>query len=1152
MQRLSVLFLGLLLAFGVLLQTASAQQLTASIKGTVTDATGAAIPDAQVTATNTQTGVTTTVTSQSDGVFQFLQLPVGVYNVSVTKTGFTTSTTNRIQLVLNQTYNLPVTLQVGGVTQAIEVQANAAQVETNNTQLSTVVESQKIVDLPLNGRNWVQLQQLAPGVVSTSDRFGSNYATNGSQSQQNSFLINGADAIDLPINVPEIIPSPDAIGEFDLIDSSANPEYSRNSGGILNAIIKSGTNSFHGDVFEFYRDTFLNGRNIYQLTKPIFHQNQFGGTLGGPIWKDHTFFFISYQGTRNRSPQTGEPNSTPVFTAAQRGGVWPGLATSKGTSPFPLVGDDGVTYPAGTPYSTIFSGGFIPAADFNPIASKLMSTYVPLPNAPGGVFNFNPISTVTDDQGIARIDHTFGAHDSIWASLLFDDNFTPSTLPFLGATLPGFAEESTTASKVDTFDWTHTFGGTTVNELRLSYYRFNFVAVEPVTPTLPSSVGFAINPQNTAGAGLPFMTVTGFFNLGFSPDGPQPRIDQTYELADNFSKIIGGHTLKFGFDGKRYDVDNPFFGTNNGSFTFGGAGTYTTGLPGADFELGIPDSYTQGSGGWISARTYEYYGYFQDSWKKSQNLTLNYGLAYQVDTPTVNRQFYGEDVNCFIPGEQSHVFPTAPNGMLWPGDPGCTKSGYNTYYGNIGPRVGFAYSPGGGSNKTFVIRGGWGMYYNRYEEELTLQNLTTPPFSITSAGVGSIAGSPSFANPFVDIKTGASVPNPFPFTGATPGSSVNFAPFEPMGLNTISPDFRDPYAMNYNLNIQKQLGGSMVLQVGYVGAQGRHLEMAYEGDPISLSFPATCLGIGAACTGNAATLQAHYPGSTIYSPFVPANVISSVGIQNSVGNSDYNSLQVSLTKRLSHGLSFLAAYTYGHSIDDASGFENSGFQQRGTDPWNFRLDRGDSAFDARHRLVVSYDYELPHLSRFWNNGFTRSLLDGWHFAGITTFQTGFPVLIAETDFKSLQCSSLQFYGCWDTANVVAPVQVANPRNSVFQNNTGYVSPPTLQNYYYFNPNDFSPEVLGVLGNAGRNNFHGPGIANTDLNLAKRVYFTHNESRFIELRLEGYNVFNHTQFVTVPTTNGGNGVDGNIVDSNFGRVLNANIGRTIQLGAKIYF
>ena len=1132
----------------------AAQEVYARIQGTVTDASGGGVPGAEIRATNAQTGVSTTVTTEPDGKFQFLQLPVGRYEVSVNKSGFRTFTARNILLVLNQIYDLNAILEVGQVTESVQVEGNAVQVETTTTQLGTVVDAQKIVDLPLLGRNWVSLEQLAPGVVAGSDRFGTvgAFATNGSQGQQNSFLINGADSIDIDLNTPLVIPSPDAIAEFNLIDSTINPEYGRNSGGILNAIIKSGTNAFHGSAFEFYRDTFLNTRNFFQVAQPVFHQNQFGGTVGGPVWRNHTFFFLSYQGTRARSPDTNAlSNTVTVFTQAQRNGFFPDLATSSAASPFPLIGENGTTFPTGTPYSEIFPTGHVPAKDFNPVSQNLLTKYVPLPNLGANQFSFNPTQTTTADQGLSRLDHTFGEKDSLWFSTFFQTQPIIHDVSFIptAAALPGAGSElDNSAIKLFTASWTHTFNASTLNEFRLSYLRFNYHAVEPLTHVAPSSLGFTgINPEFPNDAGVPLSTITGMFALGFTTSGPQPRIDQNYQLTDNFSKVVGSHTLKFGFNGTRYQYTNPYESTNSGSFTFGGAGTYSTGDPGADFLLGVPDSYTQQSGGFIDARTYEYYFYAQDSWKARKNLTLNYGVGYQIDTPLENHHFGNLDKNCFRPGRQSTVFPTAPLGLLFPGDTGCSLSGYYNHYDHIGPRGGFAYSPdlgwlSGGASKKFVLRGGFGVYFNRSESELALQDLGSVPFSITSAGIGDVGGSPSFANPFTDISTGQSIPNKFPFTPPRKGSNVDFSQFFPLDINVIDPNFTSPYAMNYNLNVQRELPGAMIAQVGYVGAQGRHLELATEGNPISLAGAAACAA-DPKCIQNRVIQHVLYPS---HAEFAPGDIFAGIGTQNTRGVSSYNSLQASLNKRFSHGLSFLLSYTYSHSIDIGSSFEDSSFNIRAINPYNFATERGDSAFDARHRFVASYDYELPHLARFWNNAFTKYALDGWRLSGITTLQTGFPITVADTGFRSLTCDGFVFYDCWDAPNLNGPVSTYDPRVTTLANTTRNPNNTRALPYYYFNPNAFSLEAFGMLGNAGRNNFHGPGINNTDLALAKQIRFS--ESRSLELRLEAFNAFNHTQFRFSSSIISFSDIN----SSNFGRSLTAAPGRVVQLGAKVYF
>jgi len=1126
-----------------------AQEVVAHIRGTVADPSGAGVPGAEVKATNTATGVSTTVPTTDDGSFEFLSLPPGTYDVTVSKSGFRTFIAQHITLTLNQVYNLPVTMEVGQVTESVQVNANPVQVETTTTQMGTIIEGQQIVDLPLLNRNWTQLQQLVPGVVAASDRFTTgSYSTNGSESQQNSFLINGADSIDIDLNTPLVIPSPDAIAEFNLIDSTINPEYGRNSGAILNAIIKSGTNSFHGSAFEFYRDTFLNTHNFFQTSKPVFHQNQFGGTVGGPIRKDHTFFFLSYQGTRNRSPDSNAlANTVTVFTPDQRNGYFPDIVGSTTPSPIALVGENGATYAAGTPYNVLFPTGHIPTQDFNTVSKTLLNKYIPLPNLGTDQFSFNPTQTQTTDQGIAKVDQTFSAHDSIWFSLFDQTQPTIHAVSFIptAAALPGAAGESdTSAIKLFTAAWNHTFNPTTLNELRLSYLRFNFQAVEPTQVVQPSSLGFTgINPQFPNNAGVPLMTLTGYFALGFTTNGPQPRIDQNYQLTDNFSKVIGNHTLKFGFNGTRYGYYNPFESSNSGSFTFGGAGTYTTGDPGADFLLGIPDSYFQATGGVINSRSYEYYVYAQDSWKVTDALTLNYGLGYQIDTPLENHYDNNLDMNCFRPGQQSTVFPTAPLGLLFPGDTGCSLSGYYTRYDHVAPRFGFAYAPNWGGSQKFVIRGGFGIYYNRTAAELSTQDLGNAPFSTSSAGIGDIGGNPSFASPFTDIATGQSIPNKFPYTAPAKGSAVDFNALLPLTQeNVISPNYTAPYAMNFNLNIQRELPGAMILQVAYVGAQGRHLELTYEGNPISPAGAAACAA-DPACVADRANQKIDYPSHAL---LAPGNVFATVGTQATDGVSNYNSLQVRLEKRLSHGITFLAAYTWSHSIDDTSGFEDSGFYTRNTNPYNFALNRGDSSFDARHRFVVNYTYELPHLTRYWNNAFAKYTLDGWRFSGITTLQTGFPVTVTDTGFRSLTCDANSFYGCWDAPDVVGFPGIYDPRNATLVSTAKSPTNTVARPDYYFNPDAFALEPIGTIGNAGRNNFHGPGINNTDLALSKEVRFS--ETRSLELRLEAFNAFNHTQFRFSSNIIAFSDIE----SSTFGRVTTAAQGRVVQLGAKIYF
>ena len=1118
---------------------ARADELSGRIRGLVSDPSGAVLPAVQLTATNTATKLSWLVVSRSDGSFEFLSLPIGDYGVTATRGGFKVYSAKGIILAVNQIYVLNVRMEVGQVTEEARVEVNPAQVESTSMQLGTVIPGQTIVDMPLNGRDWIQLQQLQPGVVSQSDRFQDAYATNGSQSQQNSFLINGTDSNDITLNTPLATPSPDAIAEFRLVTNTINPEYGRNSGAVLNAIIKSGSNSLHGSLFEFYRDTSLNATRYFFLKPEVFHRNQFGGTVGGPIWKNHSFFFFSYQGSHTRRAEdvndTGSSVNglAQVFTNAERGGDFSegaaGCPFGTNASPFSLVDSHGITQPAGTQYCTLWPSGKIDPVDFNPVALNLMEKYVPLPNSGLRDYSFNPVHTEVDNQYIARLDHSFRYSDSIWWYMLFESRPTQDTLPFSGPTLPGFASISQSQTKQFATAWNHNFGVNTLNELRVGYSRLNLVLVEPATPELPSSAGFTgIIPQNQKDAGLPAITVAGLFILGFSNDGPQPRIVQTYQITDNFSRNLGRHSLKFGFEWRRFEVNNPFSAGNNGNFSFNGSGPYSTGVPGADFLLGIPDSYAQGSGGRVIARAYEYYAYGQDQLKLRSDLILTFGAGWQVDTPLTDLFNHARAINCFRPGQQSIVFPTAPVGLVFPGDPGCRSAGYVTHYGHVGPRVGFAWSPNlgyfsGGPGK-LAIRGGYGIYFNRSEEEITLLNLSAPPFALADFGIGDVGGVPSFTAPFTDITGSMSIPNKYPFVPPAAGSKVDFGIFEPMSLNTLDPNFTTPTTMNYNLTVERELPGRAILSVAYVGSLARHTVIAYELNP-GLN-PQGC-ATNPTCVQFRSIQNILFPNNFKY----PGNIFGSIGEQSTVGNSNYNSLQASVNKHFTHGLQFLASYTWSHSLDDSSSFENSSFGPRGTNPFNLKSDYGDSEFDARHRFVVSYSYELPGMDT--GDKFISSLLSGWKIAGITTLQAGFPVTIADNfGFHSLTCVIFEGYSCWDVPNQVGSIRTLDPRT---------------QPNYWFDPNAFAVEANGTIGNARRNFFHGPGLNNSDFAIYKDTRFGSDPTKRLEVRLEMFNVANHAQFQSTRSI-----PDGNINDGTFGRILSANPPRLVQLGVKYYF
>ncbi|MBZ5564251.1 MAG: carboxypeptidase-like regulatory domain-containing protein [Acidobacteriia bacterium] len=1118
--------------------SAKADDVYGRIRGEVTDPTGAVVPNAKVTVTNVGTGVSKTILTGPNGTYEVQQLQApGTYNVVVEAAGFKKIMAAGILLHVTQVFVQNVVLEVGPVSQEVTVEAAPVQVEKTSMQLGATLTGSQIVDIPLLGRDWTTLQLTLPGVVSPADGRG-NYATNGSQPDQNSYMINGVDSNDFPLNTKLFIVNPDAIAEVRMVTNTINPEYGRNSGAIMNAVTKAGSNAFHGSGFDFYRDTFLNSRNFFSPKSAVIHQNNFGGTIGGPIKKDKAFFFFAYQGIRNRVPQAG--GASTVFTQDQRNGIFPGIATSSALSPFPMTGEDGIVHDAGTPYSTLFPTGHIPTSNFNPISASMMEKFVPLPNAGGTEYLFNALVTGVDDQYLTRIDYNLSSKDAIWGSWMWERRPTSDTLPFSGADLPGFPDTNKRHYNQLSLAWNHTFSPTALNELRIGYSRFNYAAASPVDVLDPKSVGFTgINVQDPTVSSWPVLSLTGYFTLGFSTNGPQPRIDQVRQLDDNFTKMQGRHTIKMGFNMRRFAVYNPFFHQASGSFTFGGTGSYSTGDAGADYLLGIPDTYAQQGGDVIDANSQEYYLYFQDQFQIRKNLTLTYGTGWQIDTPIATTYHNNHGMAAFRPGMQSTVYANAPVGYVFQGDAGVNAAGV-TKYGHFGPRIGFAWSPG--SSGKWSIRGGYGIYFNKELEEQTLQMNGQPPYGVSSQGIGSLGLSPSLAAPFTDVTGTTTIANQFPYN-PNPAPNVDFSAFLPTYLFNVDPNLTVPYTQNFNLTVERQLSPNTLITAAYVGALGRKNIILRELNP-GLN-PSGCAA-DPACVADRIYQQFDYPQNFQYD----TSTMIGIGNDQSTSTSNYNALQVVFNKHMSHGLNLYSAYTWSHAMDDGSGFENSGFggggfggygSTRATNPFNQRLyNYGPSAYDATHRFSFSYTYVFPTYHS--NNWAARRLLEGWQMSGATIFQGGFPLDVVDSSYRSLTCSPFTWTACWDVPNMTASPQYVDPHNSKLTNTVTRAG-LSARDHYWFNPNTFAHSAYGVQGNAGRNPLRGPGINNFDWSFFKDTQVT--ESTRIELRFEVYNLFNHTQFNPSGSTT-------DINSSSFGRILAARDPRLIQLAAKFYF
>jgi hypothetical protein len=1167
---------------------AHAFDVNGRIKGTVTDPTGAVVPNVDVTATNQLTGVKYTTKSSASGDYSFPELPVGTYTITATNAGFKTFQATGITLTIDQEYVEPIVFSTGSASETVEVAADTVQINTTDMQLNNIVSSSEMEELPLIGRSFTSLELIEPGVQASSDRFGT-FSVSGAQTQQSSFLVNGADINDIALNTPVISPNLDAIDQFDLIEGPLNAEYDRNSGGIVSATLKQGTNHVHGDAFEFYRDTFLNTPNFFAYnfgsggkTITPYHQNIFGGTLGGPILKDKLFAFGGYQGIHSRVPGGG--GSTTVYSNAERAGNFSDdLAAGGGNlgynflpNPIPsTISVAGCITGTDTWLScaTKLNGQF-PTASYNPISAKLLSQYVPTANDGLNGYNFQSLSTTTDNQYLGRLDFALNPNNNFTFVGIYDHVVNAQTLPFTGASLPGFGENNVETIQVYTFDYVRQFSSTLVNDFAVHYTRFNYQAVVPQNVVTPSSLGFNITPQDVAAASVPTIS-NGYFTLGFSTNGPQPRIDQNYMADDKVSKSFGRHNLKFGYDGRKFFVTNPFNAENSGSFSFGTSGPYSSGDPGLDFLLGNSSSYAQGSGALIQAYAWLNYFYAQDQWKVTDNLTLNYGLGYQIDTPLRSLQYGGLAVACYVPGQQSVIFPTAPTGLNYPGDKGCgTAAGAYTRLGDFGPRLGFAFTPNlgflsGGDGKKLSINGGFGIYYNRTEEETALQNLETPPFGGSSSGAADFGGVPSFANPFADINGGqatgpngaagqASESNKFPFVFARKGQNVDFSQYEPMYVNTYNTNFRSPYAENVQLSLEREFPSHVIARLSYVASLAHHNQTTTEANPISPAGHAACLADTAHCSSQTTSFYRDYQPNEFPShttnPYTDPNSgeypYYGFGVVGSEGSSNYNSLQASVQKGLSHGLQFQLSYTYSHAMDEASSFENSGFGiARGYNQFDTALNYGDAAFDVRHRIVFAPIYTVPKVQAGSAYQPLNLLLSGWQISGIVTAATGQPFDIAYdgSSSNSEWCSAgASFYACPDEPNQLGPITRTNPRSRI-GNRSNVTS-------WFTAKGDFAVAPIGTFGNTHRDEYHGPGINDTDMVLAKNFALNSEGTRRLQLRLTSANVFNHTQFnnpggFTSTETGGGST---SLYTGGLGQISGAAAGRVTQLAAKVYF
>ena len=898
-----------------------AQSTGGRILGRVADPSGAVLADVKVFAINEATGVSQETNTDSSGDYVFPQLAVGSYRVEFDHPGFKTIIRRGVTVDLNQVVTLNTILQVGETKETVEVTSEAPLVDTTSTQLGAIMDQRQVSTLPLNARDTYQLLQLQPGVqgVGGSDLFyGSNQAgavsVNGGRGRSNNFNVNGGDGNDLFVNAPAIQPTPDSIEEFRVLSNTFDAEYGRNSGAVINVVTKSGTNSFHGSVYEFLRNQGLNARGYLDLRRPDDKQNQFGGTFGGPIRKDRTFFFASYEGRRVVHGISSDPVAVP--TAAQRAGDFSAtpFTGAIGTQTFADIlnartGCLNGAAQVGANFADLFPNSQVPIGCFDPVALDVVKRFVPCPVAdptcsnPSNTdnsFRSIPNENSHANQFTVKVDHRLTDKQNLSAYYYFNDSFDAQPFTRFQAATPnllqGFGNNNAFRSQQVNLTHNWTLSPTTVNELRLTYFRESqgtflhpqhtalvtdscsssvasscFTGTSDTPGVIPTNPRIGITPNlGPNREGLPFISISGGFTIGNNFEGELPQTGNTYQISDNLTRVMGTHTAKFGVDFRNQRFLQTLYFDVNGDYSyFGGGPNDPLALDQngnqnlfANYFFGLPDSYLQGSAQTEDVRGDSVYLFAQDSWKIKPNLTLNYGLRWEFNQPLYDA---GGRYQTFRPGQATTTYPCQlspesqatlgypdnncnpggsaaavfPLGLVVPGDKGVPRGLTASYYRAFAPRIGVAWDPW--KNGKTTVRGGWGLFYNPVEQLVLEQFQGEPPF-----GGSTLVSEGLFNTPFVSQSgsTGNLTITPNPFNGIlTPahGTAVDWSAFRPILLfGELEPHLRAQYTAQYNLGITRELFRDTVLSLGYVGSQGHRLLATRD---INYGNPQTCIDL---------------------------------------------------------------------------------------------------------------------------------------------------------------------------------------------------------------------------------------------------------------------------------------------------------------------